>query len=165
MERSQVAYSNFNENLEAELKCFTQATRRQIAIVLYSPSSMIAKACILGIAYWLFQVGTGKVVVLFLSWLTTKLSGSPIYVIALTFIAVGIGLFVLLPPVPGGMLLIRKLSVLILEAFCQTGAPVVNLAYLLSCILQCQSTLPEGSSLSLASYPIAASQLPSGLRR
>jgi hypothetical protein len=90
-----------NVELERKLNCLTISVRRQVSLLFFSPTSMLSKASLLGLAYWLFQVGTGKIVVLFLSWLTDALDNSSVATIFLTFLAVGIGLFVLLPPVPG----------------------------------------------------------------
>lgn len=63
-------------------------------------SSVLVKTIWLGIFLVIFQVGIGKVVTLFLSWLNEKLNGYSLGVVTLLFVIIGLLMF-LLPPVPG----------------------------------------------------------------
>eukprot|EP01062_Namystynia_karyoxenos_P080106 TRINITY_DN8575_c0_g1_i1.p1 TRINITY_DN8575_c0_g1~~TRINITY_DN8575_c0_g1_i1.p1 ORF type:complete len:1164 (+),score=185.84 TRINITY_DN8575_c0_g1_i1:112-3603(+) len=89
-----------------------------------------------GIAFYVVRVIAGKIVILFFSWLNESLKSTPLPVVTLIFVAVGLGMF-LLPPVPGipvyltGGILLGKIGTEALGSFTWAVTYAVVVTFLL----------------------------------
>eukprot|EP00949_MAST-11_sp_MAST-11-sp1_P003740 g3740.t1 len=79
----------------------TLAVNKQLRAIYRWPwSGVLQKMMFLGVFYFVFNVGVGKLTYVFLSWLNQQLAAVPLPVCTAIFYAVGLTMF-LLPPVPG----------------------------------------------------------------
>merc|ERR1711871_682420 len=79
----------------------TEIVNKQLCAIARWPwTGVLQKMMFLGVLYFVFNVGVGKLTYVFLSWLNIQLAAVPLPVCTGIFYVVGLTMF-LLPPVPG----------------------------------------------------------------